>query len=297
MRPELALAAGLLMATGAFAQSAPTAEELRACEQAREASASGDPVMEATYANCLVIGALHETDARAHARDLARASMRQGSAIGAFALYAAYTADPAYSFRSSGKPDMAKYAALAALPIESRPEQIEALEALGFAYSKGYPKAMLSLAAYYYETVAPKNVIRVRNVAALMQSGGLRSTYIDQFRKLGAEIAALGDTKASVRVFMDAQIPARFTATATLASGGAACDQLKLVKVESGELQDPVFLPLKAAALHDTYLIKGSWDETWRYKGCGREADVTVHFSADGWGGANFRTTIAPHKP
>jgi hypothetical protein len=49
-----------------------------------------------------------------------------------------------------------------------------------------------------------------------------------------------------------------------------------------------VFLPLQSPALRDSYLVKGSWDESWRFEGCGREARVPVHFSADGWGGATF---------
>ncbi|HUR87559.1 MAG TPA: hypothetical protein VMZ74_00595 [Ramlibacter sp.] len=290
MKQVVALAAGVLVAGVVLAQPS----EQHACEDAREASRSGDAVLQATYANCLVMGALKEPDALAHARELGRASMKQGNPIGAYAIYAAFAADPAFSFMVSGKPDISKYSSLGALPLESRTEQVEALEALGFAVAKGYPKAMLSLAAYYYETVAPNNVIRVRNIAALMQKSGLKAPYIEQFHKQGAHVASLGETKASIRAFFDAQNVAMFTARAAMKKDSAPCEQLKLLHVDSGSLADAVFLPLKAASLRDTYLVKGSWDETWRFQGCGREASVIVHFWADGWGGAHFTTRITP---
>jgi hypothetical protein len=282
--------AALALALAGAAAFAQAGDDQRACALARQASESGDAVMQATYANCLLIGVLREPKALAHARDLARASMKQGSEIGAFALYAAFTADPAYGFMKDGKPDMDRYHALAAQPVESRTEQVEALEALGFAYAKKYPKAMLSLSAYYYETVAPKNVIRVRNLAATMLNAGMKSPWLDQFHKQGAHVASLGDTKASVRAFLDAQKAAALAAGVLLAKEGGHCDTLKLTHVQSGDLKDAVFLPLKSPALHDTYLVKGTWDETWRFEGCGRQVDVPLHFAADGWGGATFHT-------
>lgn len=287
------LVASYLAAGTAFAQ--PKAGEQTACEQAREAArATDDPILQATYANCLIMGTLRERDALPHARELARASMKQGSAIGAFALYAAFSADPAYSYMKGGKPDMAKYAALGGLPMESRKLQVEAIEALGFAASKGYPRALPALAAYYYETVAPGNVKRLHDFTGAAAKG---DRVMAQLHKQAGQVAALGKTHASVRAFADAQRTAALVAQAVYAKGGGACDAIKLASVESGEIADPVFLPLDAPELRESYLLKGAWDETWRFTGCSREARVGVHFAADGWGGATFEAKALPAKP
>ena len=281
----------MLAAGAAVAQPAPITDK-EACAIARDGAAQGDAVMQAVLANCLIMGTVREPQALAHARELGRASMKQGNEIGAYAVYAAFAADPAFGFKTGGKPDMAKYGTLASLPVESRGEQIEALEALGFAASKHYPKAMLSLAAYYYDTVAPGNVERLLRVAAQVKSTGLPLPYVDDFIRQARQVSSFGDTKASVHAFRDAMSPTFFAAGALLSKDGK-CEQYKLVHVDSGELTDPAFLPLQSPALHNTYLVKGSWDETWRFEGCGREARVVVHFRADGWGGATFNASIA----
>jgi hypothetical protein len=287
------LGAGLLAASAAMAQ-APGPAEQAACEQAREgARAVDDAGLQAAYANCLIMGALRERDALPHARELARASMKQGSPTGAFALYAAYSADPAYSYIKGGKPDMTKYAALGALPIESRKLQVEALEALGFAASKAYPRATQALAAYYFETVAPGNVKRLLEFTSALSSRAESPPVMTQLRKQAARVDALGKTKLSVRAFGDAQRTATQVAQDMYAKGGA-CGAMKLVSVESGEISDGVFLPLAAPELKESYLVKGSWDETWRFTGCNREARVGMHFAADGWGGATFEAKAAP---
>ena len=294
MRTFAALAIALMAGSAACAQ--PRAGEQTACEQAREAArATDDPILQATYANCLIMGNLRERDALPHARELARASMKQGSAIGAFALYAAFSADPAYSYMKGGQPDMAKYAALGGLPMESRKLQVEAIEALGFAASKAYPRAMPALAAYYYETVAPGNVKRLRDFTGAMAVKGDR--VMAQLHKQAGQVAALGLSLATMRAFADAQRTATLVAQAMYAKNGGACDALKLASVESGEIADPVFLPLDAPELKDSYLVKGSWDETWRFSGCNREARVGVHFAADGGGGATFEAKALSAKP
>ena len=282
------LVAACLAMGAAFAQ-APKPAEQAACEQAREgATAIEDAGLQAAYANCLIMGALRERDALPHARELARASMKQGSAIGAFALYAAYSADPAYSYIKGGKPDMAKYAALGALPMESRKLQIEALEALEFAASKAYPRATQALAAYYFETVAPDNVKRVLDFTGALATHGDRPPVMAQLHKQAEKVAAVGKTKVSVRAFADAQRTATQLAQAIYEKSGGACNAMKLASLESGEIDGAVFLPLEAPALKESYLVKGSWDETWRFTGCNREARVNMHFAADGWGGATF---------
>jgi hypothetical protein len=293
VKAAAALAVGLVAAGAALAQ--PKGAEQAACEQAREgARATDDAVLQATYANCLIMGALRERDALPHARELARAATKQGSAMGAFALYAAFGADPAYSYMKGGKPDMARYTALGALPLESRKLQVEAIEALGFAASKAYPRAMPALAAYYYETVAPDNVKRLREFTGALAP---HDRVMAQLHKQAEQVAALGRTKTSVRAFADAQRTATIVAQALHAKSGGACDALKLVAVESGDISDPVFLPLAAPELRESYLVKGTWDETWRFAGCKREARVTLHFVADGWGGATFEAKALPAKP
>jgi hypothetical protein len=275
---------------------APHQDVQRACAMAREASAAGNARGQVTQAQCLIIGAVEDPRRFEHARALSRESMRQGEISAGFMLYSAFAADPKYAYRDAkGKPDMARYNALAAMPLEQRAEQIEALDALAFSSSRGHPKAAQSLAIFYFETVAPGNLARLKELAGGLAQSPAAVPRITQWGQQANQVAALGNTKASLRTFADAIASVNMAAMAadTRRAGGAPCAQMRLVAVQSGDLQDPVYLPTKSAPLKEAYLVKGHWDEDWKFEGCGREAHATVTFTADGWGGAFYSARAA----
>lgn len=269
---------------------APYRDPPRGCAAAKEASAAGDAAGEGTLAQCILFGVLGDPQPLRHGRDLARAAMKHGDPNGAFMVYAAFAMDPANSYLRDGKPDAGAYEALAARPLAARAGQSEALDALAYAATHGHPVAGVTLATYFYETVAPANVVRLKNLLEGLAQSGERSPQMDELRQRASQIAATGDTKTSVRAFMDSYAPALTAAKAADAKANAkACDELRLASIRSGELRDPVFLPQERAEMQETYLVRGTWDEAWTFQGCGREAVVRVSFAADGWGGARFQ--------
>jgi hypothetical protein len=220
--------------------------------------------------------------------------MQQGNAAGAYMLYVAFVMDPANAYMRDGKPDMAAYKALAARPLSARADQIEAFDALGFAASHGHPNAALSLATYFYETVAPNNVLRLRNViGALLGNSNDPSPALKEFQQRAGQIVAAGNTKASVRAFADAyRVALPVVQAADAAKAGGACKEIRVATIDSGDVSGAEYLPLTSPQMDHTYLVRGQWEEVWTFAGCERSTRVLMKFSADGWGGANFDARV-----
>lgn len=245
----------------------------------------------AQRAQC-VLGGFIASDRRfAEARELARKALALDEPAGGFLLFLAYANDPAYTFRQDGKVDMDAYRHLAALPLDRRAEQVEAIEGLGFAAGKDHVPAAALLANYYYDTVAPRNVARVRALVDLLARRNQRHPALD---KIGREARAIertaAATKASVRTFFDAYRAASAAALAGYAAqtAGGKCEQADLKAVSASDIRDPQYLPLKGTMVAESYLVKGSWNEFWTFTACGQEVPVKLAFEADGWGGAAF---------
>lgn len=276
---------------------APHKDFSRGCTLAREGGEAGDALAQAAVAQCLV--ATGDPRALPKAREIARMSMAQGEAAGAYMLYVAFIVDPANSYVRDGKADMAAYEALAARPLEARTEQSEAFDALAFAATRGHTTAAVSLATYLYETVAPRNVLRLREVIGALLKSGEKSAPLLEFQQRAGQVVTAGNTHASVRAFVDAYRVALAWAQAidATATKSKPCGEIRLLELVPHDLVDPVFLPQKNADMQQTYLVNGTWDETWKFGGCGRESRVQVHFTADGWGGARFEVRALAAQP
>ncbi|HEY8048477.1 MAG TPA: hypothetical protein VIE63_04835, partial [Ramlibacter sp.] len=216
----------------------PVKDPQRACRVAQPVSEAGDSLAEAIAAQCLLMRITPDPKPIEHAREFARASMQQGDPSGAYMVYVAFILDPANSYIHDGKPDMAAYEALAARPLSARAGQVEAFDALGLAAARGHPDAALSLATYFYETVAPNNVLRLRNVIGALLKNGPASPVLTQFQQRAGQIVAAGNTKASVRAFTDAYRQALMLVQAADKAkvGGEACGQLRLATIDSGDV-------------------------------------------------------------
>jgi hypothetical protein len=272
----------------------PYKDSKRACELAQPVAEAGDSLAEAVAAQCLLMRITPDAKPVEHARQFARASMQQGDPAGAYMVYVAFIMDPANTYIKDGKVDRAAYDALAARPLSARGDQVEAFDALGFAAAHGHRFAALSLATYFYETVAPNNVLRLRNVIGALLKNGDAPPALTQFQQRAGQIVAAGNTKASVRAFADAYRHALplVEAADKAKAGGQACREIRVATIDSGDIDAPEYLPLTSPEMDHTYLVRGHWDEVWKFTGCERSTRVLLRFAADGWGGAHFDTRV-----
>jgi hypothetical protein len=282
----------LIISQSAHAQSA--ADVARRCAQAREAAEAGDPMAALTRVECLITGAEKAAEPFPLARQIARQASTKNPALGGLGLYEAYLMDPKFSYRPDGKVDMNKYNALAATPVAQRGEQTEALNGLAAAVAKGHEGAVRATLAYFTETAGPRNLDRTIRLAELMQ--GAKIVIPPQQEndvKLARTIKQMGGTQASLLIFKNAYGTAQQAAFFQLTGlGKNGCDgkDIKIIKTEPGApVADAVYLPLNQP-LEDSYLVKGSWTESWTFAGCGQTAAIQMSFSADGWGGATYHS-------
>jgi hypothetical protein len=275
--------------------AAKDAEELRKlCSTV--AMAPADPLEAARRAECILSGALPSPNRLQEARALARSALMAGEPSGGLMLYLVFQNDPANQFVRDGKPDMEAYRKLAARRGMERREQVEAIDGLGFAASKGNVPASLLLLNYFHDTVAPRNVSRTGAMAALLLRNGERHPMVERFAREADAIArSAAGTKASVRAFLTAHQGALQAANAGFKeqAGGKSCDKLQLQSVSSTDVEAPQYLPLTNSFVKDTYLLRGKWSEFWTFQGCEQQVPVKVTFEADGWGGA---TSTAVHN-
>jgi hypothetical protein len=272
----------------------------RACALAREASAAGDGIGSITRAECLIAGTEKAEQPFVLARELARNTLKSGVPTAGFTLYMAYALDPKYRYHGQdGKPDSAKYQALAALPLAARGEQIEAFNGLAQAVTAGHVNAALVAITYLAESSAPENIDRVVNLAAILNKFGVQLTeHVTATVRVAQEIKRFGKTHASVSAFRNAYTIA-MTSAATQIRGldeKSPCDpkEIKLTQVAAQPVSKAEYLPIAKGPLANTYLLRGSWIESWTFTGCQQTVAVPLTFAADGWSGAHFTTTVGP---
>ena len=265
----------------------------RACRLAREASAAGDALGSITRAECLVTGAEKADQPFVLARELARNTLKSGFPTAGFTLYMAYSLDPKYRYHGpEGKADNARYAALAALPMSARGEQIEAFDGLAQAMSAGHVNASLIALAYLSDSSAPGNIDRVVGLAAILDKHKVQLTeQLTASVRVAQEIQRFGKTHASVSAFRNA-----YTSALTGAVIQIQCDikEIKLTQVAAEPVRNAEFLPISKAPLATTYLVRGGWSESWTFTGCQQTVTLRMEFTADGWSGAHFKTTYQP---
>ena len=293
---SLLLAAFSLAAAAAQAQAPagkfdPAEELKRLCATVSMHPADGREM--ARRAECILSGVLPSQDPIGEARMLARAAWKAGEPSGGVMLYLVYLRDPAYQAVRGGKVDPEAYRRLAARSGFERTEQIEAIEALGFAAGKNHAAAGMLLANYFHDTVAPRNIARMGAIAALLMRNGVENPVVERFAREADAIARVGATKASARSFLEAYHNAAATAKAAYAAqaAGKACDKVDLKSLSSDEIEGAAYLPLRETLVSGSYLVKGTWSESWNFDACGEEVPVKVTFHADGWGGSTATTS------
>lgn len=271
------------------AASAPSSELRQLCAALPETPTDGRGL--AQKAQCVLTGITPSERRFAQARELAAKALEQGEATGGFALFMAFANDPANMYRRDGKADLEAYRQLGARPLSERAEQVAAIDGLAHAAGKGHPGAAVLLANYFYDTVAPQNVSRVRAMTGLLLRNGTRSPPLEKMAREAAVIEKTAPaTKASVRSFLDAYQPA----TAAALQGHAVqtagkCDKATLKSVTSTDIRNAEYLPLTGKMVEKTYLVRGEWMEFWTFDACGEEVPVKVTFTADGWGGTSLQ--------
>ena len=280
-------AQGPATAPGAAA-SAPAADLRQLCAALPEAPADGRGL--AQRAQCVLTGITPSARRFAQARELATKALEQGEPTGGFALFMAFSTDPANTYRHDGRTDLEAYRKLGARPLAERGEQVAAIDGLAFAAGQGHPGAAVLLANYFYDTVAPRNVSRVRAMTGLLLRDGVRNVALEKMaREADAIERTAPATKASVRSFLDAYQPASNAALRGHAVQTAGkCDQPTLKSVSASDIRDAEYLPLTHRMVEKSFLLKGEWTEFWTFDACGDEVPVKVSFAADGWGGTSI---------
>ena len=289
--------AGLAVLCMAFVGAARAQPAKDACEQAKAATQTNAQVL-TTRVQCLLSGVEPAERPVEQARQLARQAHTQGDPVGSFLLYLIYASDPAFTYIRNGKADMAQHQRLAALPVSQRAEQIEALDAMAFAMTKGHVNASVLTAAYLFDTSAPNNTKRLAGLTGLLQRNGVNTPQVQRYGEAAVTTLRYGGTHASAKAFNDALASATGTARLILAAANNSrdCPEMQLMTTTPGDLKDPEFLPLTSRSLMNTYLLRGSWTEQWMFAGCNQEVPIEVRFTADGWGGANFVVSAKPRN-
>ncbi len=226
------------------------------------------------------------------ALDYARRGDRLGDPGSSHFVYVALIAGPLRWLDAAGKPDPARYLALAARPVAERTLDTEAHDALYRAAEKRYPPALFSLALMAGATVGEGN--RERMLAALGKLPVWSHPGLKRYHQVALVQKRLGQTLTTPQLFLDAQLPQ--AVAAMIATCGIRDPKEtpntplpELVKTTvSRPLTDAVWLPSSVPGYEHAFLVSGSWEERWTYRGCDRTADVTIEFTADGMGGATF---------
>ncbi|TAL27117.1 MAG: hypothetical protein EPO01_00710 [Aquabacterium sp.] len=277
-------ASGLLV-EWLYTWPAPWGQRDKACELAARGPAWGDATSRAVRTLCrLSAGPLNEEQVE-QARGELRAAHASGSMFAAATLWWLFQNDPQWRDRNArGEVDPRRRARLAATPLTQRQPQIEALEALGEAVAAGNPSGIGMAATVLATTSAPGNNERLVKLAA--EHAALVPARLKQWVSAAQRLQALGPTRVSPQAAVEVGLQARRAASAVAASAQAgACRDLHLSRIEAaGAPREEVYLPVQGV-FDDSYLVQGSWDETWVYEGCDKAVAVSLTLKADGWGG------------
>lgn len=240
----------------------------------------------------------------------AREGDRLGDRASSHFVYVLLTTGPLGWLDAQGKPDQARYRVLAARPVSERALDTEAYDALYRSAARGHAPALFSLALVAGATVGEGN--RTRMLSALGRLPTWNHPALKRHEQVARLQERLGPSLASPQLFLDAQLPqavAGMIATCGVRDPKetptpAALPELIRTAISRPLGADAVWLPSQVPGHEHAYLISGQWEETWTYRGCERTADVIIEFTADGLGGASFRSrqtvraaTPAPAAP
>lgn len=231
------------------------------------------------------------------ARRWAEKSALLGNANSATVFYQTVTLGPEFDYKTDGKPDMAKYNALAKRRVEERVLDRKAYDMLGKAVEGGDATGRLMAAGEAADKVGPGNRARA---LALMDAKPLLPVFANLKRQIET-LSSLGDSYTNLSTFVNARQSAEPAAAimgrkaGVIADGVCSVDELKVMHTAvSRPLAGAVYLPTSSHDLQNVDLIAGNWQETWSFDACGKAIDVPIEFQADGFGGASYYTRISP---
>lgn len=222
----------------------------------------------------------------------ARQSAQLGDPEGMFFLYTLLKATSLSYLDANGKADQAKYKQLSARSLSDRVLDIEAQDALYRSSEKGYPLAMLTLAAAFGGTVGDNNRERMLELTSKIPQHTYKT--LQNYEKIARHMNSLGHSLTSPQLFFDAQASQIFAAILKTCGLQESKEAVKAAPPEltaitiAKPLSGATYLPSKVLGYEHAYLVAGEWEEDWTYKGCDRIGTVRVKFFADGLGGARF---------
>lgn len=229
----------------------------------------------------------------------ARTGDKFGDPESSLFLYLSISAGPLNYLDTAGKPDMTKYRKLAARPISERTLDTEARDALYRAAAKNHPLAEFMLALAFGGTVGEGNRERMLTLAA--KNPNHTNPALRNYEKIARQTESLGKSYVTPQLFLDTQISQTLAAMIkTCGISGAkkeekeAAPELTAISIAK-PLSGAVYLPSKLAGHEHAYLVAGEWEENWTYRGCGKTANLTIKFSADGLGGATMTSSQTPY--
>lgn len=261
-------------------------ERAKACEQAAAPSLANESMAQAVLAYCHLTGTVVAQDLQ-KARTLARTGALGGNNEARYVYYLTVLTDPALSYMVGGKPDKGRYDALAARPVEARVAEIEAVDMLARAAQTGHRDSQISLAAYFFDTLGEGNRGKARTLYT--QIPGLPEPVVRARDALARAERQIADASPlTVKLMFEAQKGGAVTA----ADGSPGCQDVRLASTTArGPLQEAVYLPHTHPWVQRSYLVRGHWEEDWRYSVCGKPVVVRMRFDADGMSGAYFRSS------
>jgi len=238
-------------------------QRTRACWQADEPALAKESMAQAILAHCHLTGTGMPRDVQ-KARTLARTAALEGNNEARFVYY---------------------LTVLAERPIGSRGTEIEAIDMLARAAQTGHRDSQIALAGYFYATVGEGNRARARTLYS--QVPNLPESAV-RARDSLAEIERIADqSPLTVKVLREAQATA--IAAAITAGASRDCKDIRLMSTAQAGPVEASYLSNTHPWVARTYMVRGSWEEDWRYEFCGKEAVVRMRFEADGKSGAYFR--------
>jgi len=244
-------------------------QRTKACWQAGEPALAKESMAQAILAHCHLTGTGMPRDVQ-KARTLARPAALEGNNEARFVNY---------------------LTVLAERPVGSRGTEIEAIDMLARAAQTGHRDSQIALAGYFYATVGEGNRARARTlysqVPNLPESAARARDSLAEVERIA------GQSPLTVRMLRDTQATAIAVAIKAGASGD--CKDIRLMSTTAaGPIQDASYLPNTHPWVARTYMVRGNWEEDWRYEFCGKEFAVRMRFEADGKSGAYFRPGQAP---
>jgi hypothetical protein len=261
-------------------------ERAKACEQASTPSLANESMAQTVLAYCHLDGTVVGQDLQ-KARTLARTSALGGNNEARYVYYLTVLADPALSYMVGGKPDKARYDVLAARPVEARVAEVEALDMLARAAQTGHRDSQIALAAYFFDTLGEGNRGKARTLYT--QIPGLPEPVVRARDALARAERQIADASPlTVKLMFEANKGA-----ASAAAGVSPdCQDVRLAStIAAGPPQEAVYLPHTHPWVQKSYLVRGHWEEDWRYDACGKLVVVRMRFDADGMSGAYFRSS------